>query len=129
MLYEFDVFRMSDLSTLFEVLAADTRRRVVYMLCDTDTLRVPEGLQIRGQATTRRSGGGQTMQNAPSDDQSPNAFEMELYHTHLPKLESEGIVEWDRRSQTVARGPTFEEIEPALRMLAMNATSLPGELF
>lgn len=121
--------RMSDLSTLFELLASDVRRRVVYMLCETETLRVPDGLQMRGHAQARQSGGGQTMQSAPPGDRSSRAFEMQLYHTHLPKLEAEDVIEWDRDTQIVSRGPAFEEIEPALRMLATNATTLPGELF
>lgn len=120
---------MSDLSTLFGLLAADARRRVLYMLCDTDTLRVPEGLQIRGQAQVRQSGGSQTMQQSPPEDRSSQAFEMELYHIHLPKLEAEDVIEWDRDGQTVSRGPAFEEIEPALRTLAAHAHRFPGELF
>lgn len=120
---------MSDLSTLFELLAADARRRVLYMLCDTNTLRVPDGLQIRSHAQARQSGGSQTMQSVPSGDQSSRAFEMQLYHTHLPKLEAEDVVEWDPHDQIVSRGPAFEEIEPALRTLAANEPRLPGELF
>lgn len=116
---------MADLSTLFGLLAADVRRRVLYMLCESDTLRIPEGLQTRGAAQAQQSGGGQTFSAATSYQE----LEIQLYHTHLPKLEAEGVIEWDRDSQIVSRGPAFKEIEPSLRMLAANATTLPGELF
>lgn len=115
---------MSKVSSLFELLAADTRRRILYVLCERETLRVPEGLRTRSATQPRRSGDDQTRPVA-----TPREFEVELYHTHLPKLEAERVIEWDRGSQTVSRGPAFEEIEPALRMLAANATTLPGQLF
>lgn len=120
---------MSKLSTLFELLAADARRRVLYMLCERGTLRVPDGLQMRSQAGVRHARSDGALQRAPPDSQPHRSSEVQLYHTHLPKLEAEGVIEWDHDSQTVSRGPAFEEYEPALGVLAANATSLPGELF
>lgn len=125
MLFLFDVFLMSDVSTLFELLAADVRRRILYMLCESDTLRIPEGLQTRGAVQAHQSRGEHTCSTVKSHQD----FEVQLYHTHLPKLETEEVIEWDRDRQTVSRGPAFESIEPSLRMLAANATTLPGELF
>ena len=42
---------------------------------------------------------------------------IQLYHTHLPKLQGDGYLEWDRDSNTVSRGPQFHHIEPFLRFL------------
>lgn len=66
---------MSDLSTLFEVLADDDRRRILYMLCETETLRVPEGLQLRGHVRARQSGGDGAMRAAQYDGRPSRAFE------------------------------------------------------
>lgn len=41
----------------------------------------------------------------------------QLYHSHLPKLEAAGYVDWDRDAGTVARGPQFDEVEPFLQVL------------
>lgn len=43
--------------------------------------------------------------------------EVQLYHTHLPKLEQAGYIEWEPGSERITRGPKFEEIEPLLRLL------------
>lgn len=43
---------------------------------------------------------------------------IEFRHVHLPKLEEEGLIDWNRESNVVARGPDFEEIEPLLELLA-----------
>jgi hypothetical protein len=42
---------------------------------------------------------------------------IQLCHTHLPKLDGDGYVEWDRDANTVSRGPQFHHIEPFLRFL------------
>lgn len=36
---------------------------------------------------------------------------IEMTHVHLPKLERSGYVEWDRETETVHRGPQFEELD------------------
>lgn len=43
--------------------------------------------------------------------------EVQLYHTHLPKLEQAGYIEWEPGSDHISRGPKFDEIEPLLRLL------------
>lgn len=37
---------------------------------------------------------------------------LELRHVHLPMLEENGFVGWDRERGTVERGPRFDEIVP-----------------
>lgn len=122
---------MLSTSTLFELLTADPRREVLFLLCGTDSLRVPEGLSTRGE--TRAPQGDRphplSDRSAPDTDQSLQRLEIELSHVHLPKLEAEGIVEWDREAGTVSRGPAFEEIEPALQLLAANPNAFPDKLF
>lgn len=119
---------MSDVSTLFELLAADRRRQILVMLCNADEIRIPEGLQTRGP-TQVRSRGTQHLQRQIREKQSSQSLEVTLCHTHLPKLEDAGLVEWDEDAETVSRGPKFEEIEPALRLLIENVHKLPSNLF
>lgn len=122
---------MTSTSRLFELLAADHRRQVLFLLCATESLEVPEGLFTRSAA--QQSGDSQSrpssVRDSSSTDPSSQQLDMELYHSHLPKLEAEGIIEWDREAGTVSRGRTFQEIEPALRLLAANSVVFPGDLF
>lgn len=43
--------------------------------------------------------------------------EVQLYHTHLPKLEHAGYIEWRPGSDRITRGPRFDEIQPLVRLL------------
>jgi cytochrome c553 len=52
----------------------------------------------------------------------------ELHHVHLPKLEDYGLIEWNRTSDLIAKGPRFDEIEPLLDVLADNQEVLDGIL-
>lgn len=40
-----------------------------------------------------------------------------LYHSHLPKLEAAGYISWNRESNTVMKGPKFDELRPLLTIL------------
>lgn len=48
-----------------------------------------------------------------------------MRHTHLPKLADQGLVEWDRESDEVQRGPNFVAIRPMLELLDGHADELP----
>ncbi|MDZ5812632.1 hypothetical protein U4E84_14890 [Halorubrum sp. AD140] len=48
-----------------------------------------------------------------------------LYHTHLPKLEECGYIEWYRAEKTIRTGPRWEEIEPLLELLSSHLDELP----
>lgn len=119
---------MPDTSELFDLLAADVRRRLLILLCETDPVRVPEGLNTRGSVQSRHTQDSEQIQWDRPRATTAEAFELELYHTHLPKLEEQGIIEWDTESRSVSRGPTFEEIEPALHALVANADKFPTDL-
>lgn len=43
--------------------------------------------------------------------------QVELHHTHLPKLDRAGYIDWDPDSRTISRGPAFSDVEPLLRLL------------
>jgi hypothetical protein len=47
-----------------------------------------------------------------AEDDETELLKAELFHTHLPKLEGAGYIEWDRETQRIRRGPRFDEIAP-----------------
>lgn len=57
----------------------------------------------------------------------PDADEVEsdLRSVHLPMLEEEGIIEWDRENGEIRKGPNFDEIEPLLRLIEEHEDELP----
>lgn len=36
----------------------------------------------------------------------------ELHHVHLPELQAAGVIEFDRREETLRRGTAFDEASP-----------------
>jgi hypothetical protein len=50
---------------------------------------------------------------------------VELYHTHLPKLEGAGYVDWNEAEKTVQRGSRWDEIEPILELIYSHLCGLP----
>lgn len=123
---------MGDTDTLFHLLADENRRRILFSLCDTDSIRLPDAILPRGQARSRHPGGshsGPTPEiGSDSDEGARRQMEIQLRHRHLPKLHQAGVIEWDRDTGTVSRGPRFEDIEPVLCLLAANNGRFPDDL-
>lgn len=55
----------------------------------------------------------------------PEEVRSELRETHLPMLEDAGIIEWDRETGEISRGPNFDEVEPLLELMEDHADELP----
>lgn len=60
-----------------------------------------------------------------TDDEELEALLVEMTHIHLPKLESRGVIEWDRDENVVRRGPAFEEVRPLLELVVEHRDELP----
>lgn len=58
-----------------------------------------------------------------ADDELTRLIKMR--HAHLPKLEEYGLIEWNRDTHQVSKGPSFEEIRPLLEPLADHEDELP----
>lgn len=115
---------MTDTSTLFELLANRQRRRLLFLLCDAESVEIPDGLQLRSAATMTNGDSSKSPNHtAPSD------LAVELHHTHLPKLASADLIEWDRSADVVRRGSDFAAVEPALDTLRQNAPAFPSDVF
>jgi hypothetical protein len=118
---------MTDTGGLFEMLSNLHRRRLLLILCQQETVEIPDGLVVRGGTEAQMN----QQSDGPVQSETPvsRSLEIELIHSHLPKLEEAGYIEWDRETQTASRGPAFEEIESALRVLNRNERALPTGLW
>ncbi|WP_324665150.1 ArsR family transcriptional regulator [Haloarcula sediminis] len=57
--------------------------------------------------------------------QEPDVLEAELFHNHLPKLESMGFIEWDRETGQIATGPDWDDIAPVVELIYDHRDELP----
>lgn len=64
---------------------------------------------------------------AKNTNEKNDDFEVQLIHTHLPKLDTLGYIVWDRDDDTIVKGPHWEEIEPVIRLLDENGDQLPPD--
>ena len=74
----------------------------------------------------------------PQDDQDPDPLDVvdasendierlrtEIVHQHLPKLDDMGVIEWDRSTQKISRGPNWDDIAPLLQLIEDHKDELP----
>ena len=61
------------------------------------------------------------------EDEDLESLQIQMTHTHLPKLEDAGFIEWDRETNTVRKGPRFDEVQPLLELMHNHADELPDE--
>ena len=64
-------------------------------------------------------------ENFKPDDEGLEVFKRDLYHHHLPKLAEAEFINWDRETDTITRGPRFEEIRPLLKLMDDHQDELP----
>lgn len=50
---------------------------------------------------------------------------VEMKHSHLPKLEEYGLIEWNQADNEVVKGANFHEIRPLLKLLDQHEDELP----
>lgn len=86
-----------ELGAQFDVLADGTRRRLLHDLLSAGS----------------ETDGGVVSPVVERADLTREEAAV-LYHCHLPMLESDGYVHWDRDADAIEPGPAFEEIVPLL---------------
>ncbi|MFC7203678.1 ArsR family transcriptional regulator [Haloferax namakaokahaiae] len=100
------------LDTLLDVLSNRFRRRLLVALLehnpqsDRDT-HIPN--------------------DGPHDENEVDVLTLQVVHVHLPKLDAAGFVEWNRRANSISKGPRFEEIRPLLELMRDHADELPDD--
>ncbi|WP_227380705.1 DUF7344 domain-containing protein [Haladaptatus halobius] len=85
------------LSKQLAVLSSVHRRQLLVALAQSN----PQHDQ------TSASGASET-----TSDEHDQAIAMQ--HVHLPVLADHGFIDWEQETQTVTKGPQFDEIEPLL---------------
>lgn len=99
--------------TLDEIHGALSHRRrrcVIYELCQTEQLSVPE-------LTDRLL----EWDVLGSDNRNRSAVLTSLQHTHLPVLEHANVVEYDSTAQSVRLAPTGQQAEQIRRLAITQA--------
>lgn len=61
-----------------------------------------------------------------SDETDSPSTKVILYHQHLPHLDTLGYIDWDRETETIAKGWNFEEVLPLIEVLEDKQGTLPG---
>jgi len=46
-------------------------------------------------------------------------LDMAISHTHLPKLERMGFIEWNKQTDEISKGPKWDETAPVLTLMAV----------
>jgi hypothetical protein len=98
------------MNTMMDTLANRYRRRVLVALLvhnpqDDDDPQIPDDVDI--------------------NQENLDSLEIAMTHTHLPKLEEHGFIEWDRKTNAIRQGPRFEEIQPLLKLMQNHTDELP----
>ena len=96
--------------TALDVLANKVRRRLLVALLEHDP-----------QDAT----GPQILSDGEMGDKDRESLRIAMFHSHLPKLEEEGFIEWDRDSNSVHKGTHFGAIRPLLELLQNHSDELP----
>ncbi|WP_245180854.1 hypothetical protein [Haloarcula amylovorans] len=99
------VLEASNMDRVLEIFAKRQRRLILFAL--------------QGGATKHKS--DFVFRGADNGDDP----ELQLIHTHLPKLAEAGYIEWNRETDEVSKGPRYDEIEPLLNLLETHADELP----
>lgn len=63
--------------------------------------------------------------DAESWSGGPHSDTLALHHQHLPRLDNDGLIEWDRETGTVSRGEDFADIAPMITMIEEHQAEFP----
>lgn len=97
---------------VFEALSNSYRRRLLLALLDSN----PQVDDDPDPSDTSVDGDG-----------DPDVRRSELIHTHLPKLDDMGFIEWDRENDEIRTGPDWDEVSPLLQLIHDHRGELPEE--
>jgi hypothetical protein len=109
-----------------ELLASETRYRLLRAFCESDLgsdarIALPELLETISETSTEGGDG-----SGSESDRERERLAVELRHNHLPRLDGRDVIDWDTEADTVARGPTFDELRPLVELIDEHGDELPG---
>lgn len=99
---------MQMFDTMMSTLSRIERRQILVNLLEGEPQQV--GREVAAGETT--DSGGDSIQ---------------LLHVHLPKLEADGFIDWDRKTGEISKGPHFEQIAPVLEAFQRRREDLPAD--
>ena len=68
-----------------------------------------------------------TSPDVDEDDEDFELFAAEVTYEHLPELDRDGFIDWDRESDTITRGPNFEDVRPLITLIQNHQDELPDD--
>lgn len=87
---------------IFDALRDEHRRELLFDL-----------LEHNPQSVMKQSTANRQTEQADADRQ----LQIAMYHTHLPKLEDYGFIQWKKNAHEVTKGPQFGELRPLLEWM------------
>jgi len=104
----------ASLNTMFDALRNPYRRRILLAISDHNPREITEFTQTKFASVN-------------GDKADPEQLELELHHSHLPKLAEKGYIDWNPEAQTIRRGSNFDDIAPLLKLMDDHADKLPAD--
>ncbi|WP_227356899.1 DUF7344 domain-containing protein [Haladaptatus salinisoli] len=101
---------------IFHILQTQRRRDALRYLKDTDG-----PVEMRDIAEQVAAWENDTTVQALTSDERQRVY-IALYQSHLPKLDSEGIIEYQKSRGIVERGPLADQFDPYLDLHGEGAT-------
>lgn len=92
-----------DQDTMFEALAHERRRYLLYTLMDEEAWSLLD-------LARKLAAWEEDVTEADVDETVVERTYVSLYHAHVPKLADLDIIEFDRESETLTRGENAEQI-------------------
>ncbi|GAA0259070.1 ArsR family transcriptional regulator [Haladaptatus pallidirubidus] len=106
-----DPLSHASLDTVLNSLANSYRRRLLFALLEhnpqDDDSQIPADIEY--------------------ENEDLESLKICMTHTHLPKLDDTGFIKWNRETNTVQKGPRFDEIQPLLKLMHNHADELPDK--
>lgn len=99
------------LDEVFSALSHSTRRHVLSTIAEHDP----------------RRGGEMDPEDLLEGDETPQHRHLELHHNHLPSLDAAGFIDWDPETDTITRGPRYEDIRPVIELMRTHQDELPDD--
>ena len=106
--------KSASLDVMFDALRDPYRRRILLAVSDHNPRDINEFTQDE-------------FASVDADEADPEQVELELFHSHLPKLDEKGYIDWSPETQTIRRGPNFDDIAPLLKLIGDHADELPAD--
>ena len=98
------------LDTVFRALTHPTRRRILTALSDQ---KLHHSNPVAVDELT-------------PEESVDELFHVRLYHTHLPRLDTIGFINWNPTTDTITPGPHYDVIHDIISLLQTNQDRLPG---